>query len=130
MTLATEYFLSVFLAATATIQFAVNRGGFRGIMFSQNASLNRMLATILLLPPAILFFTWNTHNPTGIIEGAQQAGLFSLAVLCAGAVTIVITSALNQKKLTPPLHVIPSDGLEALKQMTFLQAIMRRSWKV
>lgn len=129
MTLAAEYFLSCFIAASAVIQLAAVKGRLYGLLVTQVVKLNVALAWLYLLVPGILFFTWNARNPTGIIEGAQQAGLFSLSVLCAGISTIVISSLLNHTKFTPPFGV-PADSIEALKTMTFFQAVRTRYWKV
>jgi hypothetical protein len=124
MSLAIEYFLLVFAAAVGFIQFAAGRGGLKGLMFSQNPGFNRMLAAALALPPMIAFFTWNYRNPVGIIEGAQQAGLFTLAALSAVTLTLLLGSVLNHRRLSPAAP--PGSGLEALKEITFFQALRSR----
>jgi len=96
MSLTLEYFLFVLAAAMGFIQFAAGRGGLRGLLFSQNPRFNRALAVSLALPPMVAFFTWNYRNPVGIIEGAQQAGMFSLAVLAAMSLTMIMGSVFNQ----------------------------------
>lgn len=128
MTLAAEYFISCFIAASAVIQLAAVKGELRGLLFNQAANMNTVLILVSLLIPGIFFFTWNARNPVGIIEGAQQAGLFSLAVITAGFFTLLVSSLLNHSRFTPPPGV-PADSLESLKNMTFFQAIRRRYWK-
>ena len=128
MSLTLEYFLFVLTAAMGFIQFAAGRGGLRGLLFSQNPRFNRALAVSLALPAMAAFFTWNYRNPVGIIEGAQQAGLFSLAVLTAVSVTMLLSSALNHNNLSADAP--PASSMEALKNMTFFQALRSRyRWK-
>jgi hypothetical protein len=128
MSLATEYFLLVLCAAIGFIQLAAARARLNGLLLSQQRVLNRVLAGILIAPGAIFFFTWNYRNPVGIIEGSQQAGLFSLATLGAVGVCLVLGSILNrfrseQRKPCPP-------SIEALKDRTFFQALLARyKWK-
>ncbi|MEN8614654.1 hypothetical protein ABFB09_05150 [Dehalogenimonas sp. THU2] len=129
MTLSNEYFLLAFLAAISTIQFAAGHGGFHGLMFSQNPALNKVLAILIATPAMAAFFTWNAHNPVGVVEGAQQAGLFSLASFSAVTTVLLLSSILNRNKLT----IVKNRrllGLEALKTMTFFQAVKARYfWK-
>ncbi len=128
MSLTLEYFLFVTVAAMGFIQFAAARGGLKGLLFSQNFRFNRSLAISLALPPMVAFFTWNYRNPVGIIEGAQQAGLFSLAVLSAVAFTMIMSSVLNHRKLSSQTQ--PISCMEDLKTMTFFQAFRKRyRWK-
>jgi hypothetical protein len=127
MSLATQYFWLVFSAAMGFAQVAAVQGGLKGLMLSQRIAFNRMLAGILIAFPAFLFFTWNYHNPVGIIEGTQQAGLFSLATLAALITTLMLSSVFNFR-LTATRN--GSSGLEALKDRTFIQAFWARfGWK-
>ena len=128
MSLTLEYFLFVLAAAMGFIQFAAGRGGFKGLLFSQNLRFSRSLAVSLALPPMAAFFTWNYRNPVGIIEGAQQAGLFSLAVLSAVLLTMIASSLFNHHKLSSDTP--PNSCMEDLKTMTFFQAFRARYlWK-
>lgn len=124
MSLTQEYLLLVFIAAMGFIQFAAVRGGLKGLMFIQNFTFNRALAYVLMVPVMMVFFTWNYRNPVGIIEGAQQAGLFSLASVAALVATLVIASVINHAKIG--VKERPQSGLDALKDSTFFQAIRSR----
>jgi hypothetical protein len=86
------------------------------------------LAYALIAPVMLAFFTWNYRNPVGIIEGAQQAGLFSLASVAAVAVTLFLGSVFNHSLLRAKER--PQSCLDALKERTFFQAIWSRYfWK-
>lgn len=128
MSLGTEYFLMVFCSALGFIQIASAKSRLKGLLVSQKPALNQLIAGILLVPGAFFFFTWNYRNPVGIIEGSQQAGLFSLAVLAAIGATAITASVLNHTQLKSN-EAVPS-GLEALKSRTFLQAMVARLKKL
>ena len=129
MTLPVEYFLLVLFSALAVIQYAVSSAGFRGLMLIQDPMLNRGLATVMSTPTMIALFTWNDRNPVGIIEGAQQAGLFTSASMLAVILVLFLSSILNHHRFSSSTEKQVL-GLEALKNMTFFQAILKRfTWK-
>ena len=110
------------------IQVAAAQSRLKGLLLSQKLVVNRIIAGGLIAPGAIIFFTWNYYNPVGIIEGSQQAGLFSLATLAAIGVTAILGSVLNHFRLKPSTP--PAACIEALKDRTFFQAILGRlPWK-
>lgn len=119
MSLTFEYFILVFVAGLGFLQFAAMKGGLRGIWLSLDPSRNRIYAAILSLPPMLAFFTWNYRNPVGIIEGAQQAGLFSLGAVLSVIFTLVISSLINHKGIKP--SGMTAKGLESLKSNTYYQ---------
>ena len=128
MSLTTEYFWLVFISAMGFLQLAAAQSGLKGLLLTQNHLLNRIIAIILMIPGTIIFFTWNHRNPVGIIEGTQQAGLFSLASLLAICITALLGSVFNHARLKP--SSAPPPSIEALKDRTFFQAILARlNWK-
>jgi hypothetical protein len=128
MSLAIEYFLLVFVAGLGFIQIAALHSNLKGLLFSQNPIINHVISGLLISPGAIFFFTWNYHNPVGIIEGAQQAGLFAIAATLAVVATLILGSVLNHRRLKPIRP--PSGSIEALKDRTFFQAFLERYlWK-
>jgi hypothetical protein len=128
MSLGTEYFLLVLSASLGFIQLAAAKSQLKGLLFSQKKVLNHILAGILIAPGALVFFIWNHRNPVGIIEGSQQAGLFSLATLSAVGITMILGSLLNHFRFKPV--TAPADSMEALRDRTFFQAVLGRfKWK-
>ena len=110
------------------IQVAATQSRLKGLLLTQKPLVNRIIAGILIAPPAFVFFTWNYRNPVGIIEGSQQAGLFSLAALASIGVTVILGSILNHFHLKPDEP--PAGSIEALKDRTFFQAILSRlTWR-
>jgi len=123
--LALEYYCLVVLLSVATIQLSSSYAGLRGITFIQNPKANCILALFIMLPCLGAIATWNWRNPIGIIEGGQQFYLFMLAIVSAIGLNIAISSIVNHwrfKNAGMPLE----NGFEALKNRTYLQAIIMR----
>lgn len=127
MSLFAEYFISVFIAALAVIQLSAARAGLRGLIFGGRSANAYYVAIPLLLIAGTLFFTWNERNPTGVIEGAQQAGLFSLAVAASALFTLLVASVINHRRLGGTRST--ARGLARLHDMTYFQSLRRRDWK-
>jgi hypothetical protein len=122
--LAVEYFYLVTIAAIGAIQAAVAYNGLKGISFFRQRIFNYLFALLTIGPSMARLFTWNQRNPVGIIEGAQQFYFFMLALVIAIAFTLIVSSLLRHSSLhgNHPQY----DGLEALREVTFFQAIWRR----
>ena len=74
--LSVEYFVFIFIAALGIYQLAAAYSGLKGISFFPNKNLGYIFTVIAISPTFIGLFTWNQRNGTGIVEGAQQFGLF------------------------------------------------------
>ena len=81
---------------------------------------------VTVAPSLVDFFFWNRRNETGIIEGAEQAGFFVLAMASAVAFTFLFSSVVNHWRLRN--NESDGVGLEALKDVTWFQAVTRR-WR-
>jgi hypothetical protein len=131
MKLALEYILVVFVAATGVIQASAAFNGLRGLLFFKYKVITYIFSCVCVLPVLFFFFTWNYRNATGIIEGAQQAGLVCLAMFLAIIFTLIFSSLLNHKSLYN--NAVRTQGIEALKDVTFfiaLQNLARRRHSV
>jgi hypothetical protein len=69
------------------------------------------------------FFTWNLRNETGVIQGAEQFGLFTLAVIAAQILTFLVSSVLNHSKMRG--DGISCDGIDIYKDATFYQVLQQ-----
>jgi len=125
--LAFEYFYLVLIASVGVIQAAVAYNGFKGISFFNRNIFAYLFMVITLCPVAVAFFTWNDRNLTGVIEGREQFCLFMLAVVAAIGFTLVLASLLKHWSLRT--NNVQQDGLEALKEVTFFQALQHRFQK-
>jgi len=139
--LAWEYSVLVFLAGIGILQAAAAHGGFRGLLLApgevrirlapskrkfaiSREDFGRIFAGVLIAPVLVDFFYWNRRNETGIIEGGQQAGFFVLAMASAVAFTFLFSSLINHWRLRR--NETQAIGLEALRDITWAQAIARR----
>lgn len=122
--LSLEYSLLVFVAGVGVLQAMAAHNNLRGLLFFQRRLYAYVLAALTIIPCLFLFFTWNYRNETGVIEGAQQAGLFALSLTIAIIATLVISSMLNRSRL--PDCCAYHEGLDALREETFFRLIRRR----
>lgn len=134
--LAWEYSALVFAVGLGVLQAAAAYGGFRGLVFMPGEVRLRLpfqrilrvvfsyvFAAVMVIPSLVDFFFWNRRNETGIIEGAEQAGFFVLAMAAAVAFTFLFSSLINHWRLRR--NEASGSGLEALKDTTWVQAIWR-----
>ncbi|MCJ7769003.1 MAG: hypothetical protein MUO92_00795 [Dehalococcoidales bacterium] len=125
--MAFEYFYLVFIASVGVIQAAVAYNGFRGISFFSRKIYGYLLMVFTLGPVLVAFFAWNERNITGVIEGREQFYLFMLAIVTAIGFTLVLSSLLKHWSLRT--NNVQHDGFEALKEITFFQALRYRFLK-
>ncbi len=136
-----QYFFLVFVAVLGIIQVTAANSGFRGLLFAPGTVRIRffpsgrrwtltyfhfsyLFAAITVLPTLGFFFVWNYYNATGIVQGPEQAGLFVLGTGASGIFSLVASSLINQWRLQR--NYTSAQGLEALKDITWFQAVYRR----
>ncbi len=122
--MAFEYFYLVFVAAIGVIQAAVTYNGFKGISFFSYRVSAYIFMLVTTGPAMASFFTWNERNATGVIEGGEQFFFFMLAIVAAIGFVLVLSSLLKHWSLRK--NDVRHDGFEALKEVTFFQAIRYR----
>ncbi|RJO62525.1 MAG: hypothetical protein C4542_03555 [Dehalococcoidia bacterium] len=123
------------------IQMAAANAGLRGLLFAPGTVRIRffpserrwtleylhfsyLFAAVTVLPALGYFFVWNQYNEIGIIQGVEQSGLFVLSTAVGGIFSLVASSLINQWRLQH--NRTEAKGLEALKDITWFQAIWRR----
>jgi len=122
--LALEYFYLVLVSSIGVIQAAVTYNGLKGISFF-SYKVSAYLFMLLTTGPAMAsFFTWNERNATGVIEGREQFCFFMLAIVAAIGFTLAFSSLLKHWNLRG--NDVKTDGFEALREVTFFQAIRYR----
>lgn len=123
--LALEYFGITFAASVGIIQAAVAYGGFKGISFFPNHLGSYIFAAVAAGAGLTALFTWNLRNSTGIIEGLEQAGLFTAAAIAAYIFTLIVSPIFNERRLRG--NATPASGLEALKTLNIFQIICQKT---
>lgn len=133
MSLTSEYFLFVFIAACGVLQLAAAYSKLKGMMIFKNRIASYIFAFFAIGGAFGWFFGWDNRLDEKImrtgLEGAQQFYYFSLAALAALAFTLIISSLVNYRRLTKTKQSGEGEeGLDALKEMTYLEAV-KRSFK-
>jgi len=138
--LAWEYSLLVFTAGFGVLQAAAAYDGFRGLLIApgevrvrlfpsrryfviSRVAFGYIFAVAVVTPSLVDFFFWNKRNEIGVIEGAEQAGFFVLAMAAAVAFTFLFSSLINHRWLRD--NEARGAGLEVLKDITWVQAVVR-----
>lgn len=122
--LALEYFALVFAASLGVLQATAAYSRLKGLSFFGRHRWGYLFAALTTGPALAAFFTWNLRNASGIIEGAQQLVLLSLAIMAAYIVTLVAASLLNG---SPPAgDTAPPAGIEGFKEAGLFKLLRTR----
>jgi hypothetical protein len=122
--LAMQYVALVFVAILGVLQAAAAHNNLQGLLFFKRR-WHAYLVTALTTGPALgVFFSWNYHFATGLIEGSQQAGLCALSGLLALIFTLALSSLIKSRLGTGPEN--ERRGLEALNHSSYFSAVRSR----
>ena len=122
--LALEYFGLAFVAIVGVLQIVAAYNDLIGVSFFSRKIYSYLFAASTVGPTLAGFFTWHLRNPFGVIQGREQFGFFVLALTIAFIFTLATSSLLKKKRLQG--NYAQQDGLEALKEVTFFQALRHR----
>jgi hypothetical protein len=125
--LSLAYSVPVFIAGVGVLQAAAAYNGLLGLLFFPKKLFSYSFAVVMTGLALGLLFAWNWHYDTGIIQGAQQAEFFLLAIVLALLFTVVVASLINRTQLSKANDEL--EGLDALRDRTLFQAIKRRFGK-
>ncbi len=121
-----EYALFVFIGALGALQFVFAVNGMRGALFiSRSLRASALLGALLVLGAFVWFFASAPRNipDTGLgLDGNDQSRWFTVAGATALALTLLVTSALNDR--WGRTYTGGARGLDALQQTTFLRAVV------
>lgn len=120
--LAVEYFILVFFASLGVIQFALVRSGIKGLWFFSSPLKGYAFGVLLPFLSFAWFFLSEDRNQPGL-EGLQQTLLFAFSSLLALFITIIFSSIKNRKEFGLQKD---GEGIEALKGMTYFQALFKQ----
>jgi len=130
-----SYTFFVFWASLGVLQLAALGGGLRGMLFFRRPVLTYLFALVTIGTAYYWFFFHNSRIDTimrqTVLEGKQQFAYFCLGAFLGVVVTMVVTSMLGWLRREPgSAKKNPGEGLEALTQLTYFQAVKRslKSW--
>jgi hypothetical protein len=95
LSLALKYFLLVFIAVLGVLQGAAARNDWRGLRFTRYRPVSYAISALAVGFSLFVFFNWNARYATGVIEGSEQVGLFTLGGLAALVCTLFVASAIR-----------------------------------
>jgi hypothetical protein len=121
LSLSWKYGLLVFLAVLGVLQGAAARNNLRGLLFFRYRSISYVFAALTIGFSLFIFFNWNYRYATSVIEGSEQAGLFTLGAFAAIISTLVISSAFRSTAFKR--QAVHPRGLAAFKQATIFNII-------
>ncbi|MBE0415409.1 MAG: hypothetical protein IBX36_02570 [Dehalococcoidia bacterium] len=148
--LALEYFLFIFLASLGVLQIVASYDNLRGLSFFSRPTWGYIFGSLAVVGGfswfyivanphpevayAITFgdiFHYGWSNPKladiGLIMGEGECVVFFLLALVCALLTTFLISSMVKSKIAPSQRGVHegSVGLEALREMTFFQAVRR-----
>jgi hypothetical protein len=94
-----KYSLLVFAAVVGILQVAGNQSGNPWYTFFKSKIIAVVFAVVTAGGSLFAFFIWNYWSDTGIIQGSQQFGLFTLSTVAALIFTFLVSGLINGKIL-------------------------------
>ena len=121
-----EYLLFVFMVSLGVLQLVAAWGRFEGLSFFRKRYLGYIFAIVMVGIGYWLFFRIDRNIPdfAGGLSGPPLFALLLAALVIAILFTLIISSAINARwgQSAPEGE---QEGFEALKRMTYLQAIKK-----
>ncbi len=124
---AVDYFILVFVGSLGVIQVAASIGGLRGLLLVKRPIVVRSLGIALVIVALAWFFSVDRiiNDTVGGLNSNQQGLLFFLAVVCSGALTLLVSTLVNRRMQND--DAAPDAGLEALRGNSWAHAL-QRNW--
>ncbi|TET17730.1 MAG: hypothetical protein E3J81_01430 [Dehalococcoidia bacterium] len=129
-----QYFPLVFFSSLGVLQIAVARADLKGLTFFKRPSLCYVFGAVAIVGAFVWFYATGDRNAEPLVRIDDGVKIFfgeteSFATFMAGAssalvATILVSSVVNAKISSSTDRGVPR-GLDALRQMTFFQAITR-----
>jgi len=118
-----DYFLFALVASLGTLQIAAAYAQLKGLLFFDRPVIGYVIGSLALISAFLWFFIADDRIGLPIIEGFEQFRYFFTGMATAIIMTLVISSLIKLRK--SHCREVEEEGLEALKNATYLQAISR-----
>jgi hypothetical protein len=118
-----DYFLFVLVASLGTLQIAAAYAQLKGLSFFNRPVIGCIIGSLALVLAFSWFFASDDRIGLPIIEGFEQFYLFLCGMATAILITLILSSIIKSRKIS--YGEVEEEGLEALKNITYLQAISR-----
>lgn len=133
-----EYFPLAFFSSAGVLQIAAARANLKGLTFFQKPLPCYLFGALAIVGAFVWFYATGDRNAEPLVRIDNGVKVFfgeteSFATFMGGAtgalvITILLSSLLNARISRSTDKGVPH-GLDALKEMTFFQAITRRLGK-
>lgn len=127
--LAWQYLVLIFVSCVGVLQAAAAYSSLKGLLFIPRRLPSFALAVILVVGAFVWFFRMDDRAPAPgwpILEGGVQTLLFVAGAGLAISFTVLVSSMLRLTADRRP--TAKEEGLEALREASYLQALFRR-WR-
>lgn len=122
-----DYFVFVFIAAAGVFQIAAIPARLRGLSFFERSIAGYIFGALAIIGAFGWFFSSQDRNVPHRVEGAQQLGLFLLAIVSSYIVTLILSSLIQARVGsegdTPRQGKQHQQGVETLKTKTLFGGI-------
>lgn len=121
-----DYLLFVFMVSLGVLQFVGARGRLEGISFFPRRYISYIFAALMVIGGYWWFFRIDRNIPdtAGGISGPWLFAYLVAGLAIAMVLTLLVSSAVKARWGRPDSEG-EQKGLEVLKRMTFIQAIIR-----
>jgi hypothetical protein len=129
-----QYFPLVFFSSLGVLQIAAARADLKGLTFFKRPLPCYLFGAVAIVGAFIWFYATGDRNTEPLIRiddgvklffgETQSFATFMAGAFCALVATILVSSVVNARIISSTNKGAPH-GLDALKEMTFFQAITR-----
>ena len=129
------YFLMALLSSIGVLQIAVTYSGINGLSLFKRPLVNYIVGALAIVGGVALFYATSDRTAEPLIVIHEGSKWFfgereTLAAFIAGSLTglvsTILISSLRKGAISINHQKMPPQGLDALKEVTWLQAIGRR----
>jgi hypothetical protein len=129
------YFLMAFLSSIGVLQIAVTRAGINGLSIFRRPLVNYIFGALAIVGGFALFYATGDRTAEPLITihdggkwffGERETFAVFMAGSLIGLIFTLLVSSLRKRAISINKPEVPPQGLDALKEMTWLQAIVRR----
>ena len=129
------YFLMAFLSSIGILQIAVTYAGINGLSLFKRPLVNYIFGALAIVGGFALFYATADRTAEPLITiheggkwffGERETLVAFIAGASTGLVSTILVTSLRKRASSMNYQKVPPQGLDALKEMTWLQAIGRR----
>ena len=129
------YFLMALLSSIGVLQIAVTYSGINGLSLFKKPLVNYIVGALAIVGGVAIFYATSDRTADPLIAiheggkwffGERETFTAFIAGSLTGLVSTILVSSLRKGEISINHQKMPPQGLDAMKEMTWLQAIGRR----